>query len=515
MEDLGKFGPSVWTPYQLALATVYHIQGKEDAASRWAGRLFTGTRFIRDTTAMLGMQEGRGYEVDPLVWLFSGGVGPYERARIGRQLSGMVTEGQYSEAEIIDAGYNQVGPIWDEAHTRTVQERAPGQIASFLLGTGFKPRSQHDIETDRYYNERFGLQNMRPYLSEEEYRRGWDELRAQYPFMDALELSRKGGLERDEALAWNALSRVPPGAKSEFMELVNIPDDLLSQFYDNKGDLSLMSKADQMRFMAGILDLSAMLDLPDVATISEWDTARGYYRDLTSILEMQYGEEINNKIDAYFGTDPEKRDVYLRNHPEVAEALDFKQQMVMMTPQMSAYYTSVERIEKYWKGQMYQEAEERFGEELWALRDVYHTVADADRDAAREMWKDYPQLGEYLKFRDAELLRIADYVNHFGSLIPEAAPPLYRVPQEFEEEDIDVDRDREAWVRGMVVSYLAGGEGIPYPQEQPSMPPEQLRQVLGESGYNLLMDYLYLGEDLPEVLRTQLEELGLGELIEQ
>ena len=72
MEDLGKFGPSVWTPYQLALATLYHHQGKDEAASRWAGRMWTGTRAIRDITALLGFEEGKGIEIDPFINFFSG-----------------------------------------------------------------------------------------------------------------------------------------------------------------------------------------------------------------------------------------------------------------------------------------------------------------------------------------------------------------------------------------------------------------------------------------------------------
>ena len=89
----------------------------------------TPTRTFRDITALMGLEEGKGIELDPFINYFGGGIGPYERARIGRMLSSMVDEGQYSEAEIIDAGYVQEGPIWDEAHARAINLRAPNQPA--------------------------------------------------------------------------------------------------------------------------------------------------------------------------------------------------------------------------------------------------------------------------------------------------------------------------------------------------------------------------------------------------
>ena len=43
MEDIQKMGPSVWTPFVLALAAHYSFKGEKEAAARWAGRLLPGT----------------------------------------------------------------------------------------------------------------------------------------------------------------------------------------------------------------------------------------------------------------------------------------------------------------------------------------------------------------------------------------------------------------------------------------------------------------------------------------
>lgn len=514
VDDLNKFGPSIWTPYQLAIALKYHADGEDDAASRWAGRLWTPTRTFRDLTALAGFEEGKGIELDPFINYFSGGLGPYERGRAGRMLGAMVGEGQYSEAEIVDAGYRQEGAIWDEAVTRSINIRAPNLwtiAAPFFLGSGFKPRTQEDIEIDRMYNQMYTLFNAKPNMSPEEYRTAWNTLEQQYPFMDTVLLSRKSGMERDEALAWNILDRIPPGQADDMAEMVGISYDLIQQFQESKGELALMSESERMHFMAGMMDLGALLDLPDGATRQDWDTSQALYRGMMVMGEQMFGDDIWEKEDAFWAT--EDKNTFLRHNPVVEQAMDWKQQTIMTTPRLAAYYSSVERIEKYFKGLMYEEAEKRYGENLWALWDVYHQVADADSAAAREMWKDYPQLGEYLEFRDGLLQEIAERVTQFGSLIPEARPPEFREGMAPEEE-ISYEDDEEAWVRGMVLSYLAGGEGIA-PQPPAGLSQEQLQQALGESGYNLLMDYLYLGEDIPEALRAQLEQLGMSELLEQ
>ncbi len=73
MEDMNKFGPTVWAPYQLALAAKYSLQGEEEAAARWAGRVLPFSKSIRDVTA-LADPKGLGIEIDPYVHLFGGGI---------------------------------------------------------------------------------------------------------------------------------------------------------------------------------------------------------------------------------------------------------------------------------------------------------------------------------------------------------------------------------------------------------------------------------------------------------
>ncbi|KKL74452.1 hypothetical protein LCGC14_2064740, partial [marine sediment metagenome] len=293
IDDLNKFGPSVWMPYQVAMAVKHHINGKEDAARRWFGRFWSPSRYIRDITALMD-KEGLGTEIDPFINIFSGGIGPYEEARVGRQLTAMVGEGKYTEADIMDAAFAHEGPIWDEAHARAINQAAPNvlQAAPFMFGTRFKLRTPADMEIDRFYNRMFNLIDMKSDMSPEEYRDNWAQLEEEYPFMDILLLSKKGGFDRDEALAWNVIDRIPPGQSRDFAKLANIPETALDDFFNSKGDLEGMSEADRMQFMGGIIRLSALLDIPDRATRGEWDLVSSLQSEMRKLGEQFFGEDI-------------------------------------------------------------------------------------------------------------------------------------------------------------------------------------------------------------------------------
>ena len=165
---MGKFGPSVWAPLQIATALKLAIDGENEAAARWGGRLIPQTASIKAVSSFFG----NPIELDPSVNLFSllngGELGkatdPYEEKRIGRALSKMAEEGVPEEA-LIEAARTQTGPLWDEAYRRAVQERAPGQLASFLFGVGFKGRTEQDKEIDQFYADYFRMQNLRAAVS--------------------------------------------------------------------------------------------------------------------------------------------------------------------------------------------------------------------------------------------------------------------------------------------------------------------------------------------------------------
>ena len=512
VDDLNKFGPSMWLPFQVALALKYHMQGEDDAAGRWATRLWSPTRLIRDVTAMLD-PKGLGVELDPFVNFFSGGVEPYERGRVARQLAAMQEEGIYGPADIIDAGYQQTGPIWDEARARAINLRAPDLptvLAPFFLGSGFKARTESDIRIDEFHSVMYGLIRNKPNLSPEEYRRAWAQLEQQYPFMDALLLSRKSGPDRDEALVWSVLDRISPAMSGDLAELVGLNPDLLEAFHASKGNLEEMTPADRMQFLGDILQLAAILDVPDGATKAEWSAASGLYRQMRTVGEQQFGGDIWDRVDTYFALyDPEDRsagEAYLVAHPIVSEALDWQQYMIMSTPLLGAYYTSAERIRKFYTRQMHETAEQLYGQDLFDHFDVWDRLRDAGESrAAKKYWDDHPQLKAYMEFRDAQLPLIEERVGQIDRLLPESIPPQFRgdIPEDFS--DPNQALPYSAWADQQYLVYATGEREV---REPLGAEVQRAAANLSPPLYRLYQDYLS-GEDLPPHILQMLLDAGI------
>jgi len=478
MEDIQKMGPSVWTPFTYGLAAYYSLQGEEEAAARWAGRLLPQSKAIRDITALVDPQ-GLGIEIDPAVHLWGGGdplaftgskvgVEAYERGRVGRQLGLMVNEGKWTEAEIIEAAYRQEGEIWDVARARAIHDRAShwGLIAGqFMFGVGAKPRPEGDIQIDTMYKEMRNLIAHRPDVSEENYAKGWNMLREAYPFLDTILLAKKGGLERDEALAWNVLNRIPPGMSFEMAKVANMDYDTITQFRSNKGDLSELSEAQRLDFMGGVMQLGALLDVPPDATRRDWDRASQEYSDMMAHGEKVFGEDIWQKVDLYYASFDESNQDAMRNflkaNPIVQEALDFKQMTINGSPSLMTYYGSVEKLEKFYKGQFYQTVEQVFGDNIWDKWSVYHELKDmGETKAANKYFKDNPELKGYLVMRDEMLPIIDQKVLELGDTIEERQGPFFRGEENVIDPNVEIQSfnvdEQQRWISDQVMSYAQG-----------------------------------------------------------
>ena len=111
----------------------------------------------------------------------------------------------------------------------------------------------------------------------------------------------------------------------------------------------------------------------------------------------------------------------------MSQALDWQNVIIQNTQALAPYYTSQEKIRSFYSRQRTQTAENIFGEDLWDHFEVYNLLKEADEmKAARQYWKDNPQLGLYMKFRDETDKILDQKVNDVADSIPEAAPPIYR-----------------------------------------------------------------------------------------
>jgi len=336
LDNINKTGVGLHPVWQLATALILSAQGEKEAAARWGGTgIMPQLKSLKAATSLAGVGPPGGVQLDPFVHMFSGGIDPYERRRVGRALYAIIEENPELAAQAFEDARNEEGELWDMALERAATQRAPGQLASFFLGTGFKGRTQADAKIDEYDKARRMLMARSPDLSPEEIRQGWRELRESYPEGDLVVLTRKGGIDRDISYAWSVLNRIPPGQSFDVVQAAGIPDHLVDQFYSDGGRIDKWKKTDQDRFMNGMSDLGALLEIPNDATVQEWNEARRRYDLIKAEASTRWGTDILEKVDAYFGffsDDPaskERAREYMDAHPEVGEYLDFKSQVVL------------------------------------------------------------------------------------------------------------------------------------------------------------------------------------------
>ena len=487
LDDLGRFGPSTWTPFSAVTAMGLYLSGEEEAAARWGGRLIPQTATIKSITNILGVGPPGGAEYDPFVHFFGGGIGVYERRRVGRALGQMVEEGLITSAEAQDAAYYQEGDIWDQGLTRATESRQWGQIASQFLGVGFRARPQSDQEIDQFYTEYFRLWAFRPNLSPEEFRQAMTDMHIKYPFMDTVLLSRKAGMERDAAFAYNVLGRVPPGQSGDITEWAGIDERLVEKFYNDKGDMSTWEASDRDRFMAGIVDIAAVLDVPDSAAQQEWTDARIAYSEMTDRQTQIFGEDVQDKITIYFAFNHETEEgrdaayAFMAANPEVSQAMDWRGAYVLTQPLLAAYYGSIETIQRFYTGMMYDDIETKLGTGIWDLWDEYWRLKDTGGDS-RSFWNAHTELAQYGDIKDAWEEIIAQRVIELGHKLPEGMPPFVRegIPESIGAADLV--------------------EQLQQQQQQVLFPLALWQAVMSRD----LLNAIVIGEDLSEMERSEL-----------
>jgi hypothetical protein len=411
VDDSGKMGASFSPLVQWALAAKLYMDGEEGAAQRWLGRLLPQSSVIKSTTAAL---TGKAIEIDPFVQLtnqkFLGGVDAYERNRVVAALAMMVRDGEITEEQMIDAANSEEGELWEAAVNISAQNRFTGDIASYFIGVGARPRTQEDMIINKFWGDYSTLLNSRSMMTADQYRTAWENLREnpEYGmFVDGLLLGRKTGEAQTTALAYNVLSRIPPGELSDIAEYVGMEAYMIEAFYENKGDISSLTAQDQARFKAAIADLSAILKMPDGATRQEWALAKSTYADMNTRLKDEFGADIQDKISRFYDLRDDERDLYLDAYPEVEQALQRQNQYIVETPILSAYYGGLSAVERYYSNQMYNQLEDEFGADIQDKMEQYYLLKDNLQTSEAKAFYKTNNLKAYEK-RKKELQAIAD-----------------------------------------------------------------------------------------------------------
>jgi hypothetical protein len=482
VDDMGKMGPSLWAPIQWAIALGYRAQGEDELAQAWGGRIIPQTATIKAVSSYFGQP----VELDPGVQMFSGkgimdfgAMDKYERNRVGRAITAMVQSGELTQEQAIEVSRTQEGPAWDEAVKRATQIRAPGQISSFLFGTGFKARTEEDRVTDEFYGQYYRLQNLNEagLISPQDYQKAWDGLRETFPFMDALLLSRKAGPDRDRAYAYNVLGRVPPGQSSDIYKVAGIESSDAQEFFDKKGDVKgIWSQPKYDKFMASMVDLGAMLTIPDSATKQDWNAARTEYKATQEQMKKVFGDDVQEMINHYYSlSESEQRQAFSETHPQVTQALKWQNEQVVGNELLYTYYGGIQSLEKYARNKMYDQLYEKFGEDIGKKWNQYYDMQITDPAGAKSFYKKHPELKAYSKEKTKLEDQALRYVVEFGSKLPDVPKPVLtgNEPQSVAQQNIQdyvsqPTPDFAYWqqeipeVSAVIASYWSSGEKMPY-----------------------------------------------------
>lgn len=489
IDDMGKFGPSMWSPINLAIAAGYSAAGEEEAAQGWASRVIPQTATIKAILAQAGQYP---VELDPAVMIWSGSedgnpfhsLDKYERKRVGYAVAEMMTQGIITEEEAIEASRTQQGPIWEQAVIAATQKRAPGQIASAFLGVGFKARTEADVQLDEFYGDYFKMQelNKNGYLSTQDYKEQFNAMREQYPFMDTVLLSRRAGDDREAAYAYNIISRIPPGMSNEIFEKIGIDPETARLFYDSGGKFTDWNEQEKNRFMTAMVDAGAILSIPSNADRREWTKVKYDYSVLQDGVSQMFGEDINEKINLYFNMDKKAANLYIQAHPEIGEAIQFQDEMIVNNSLLMKYYGGLDKLEKYYTGKMYDTLAERHGENIMILESFYF---DLPPDQRKQFLGENPQLKDYWQDKSEIKEENFRHIVQFGSFLQEPSMETYADPQNPTQEDL---------------YNLAN--------PQPAMSFGEWQQVMGEPMTELVLDYYQDGEELPAYAEKNLDYLA-------
>lgn len=428
LDDLNRFGPTTNPIYSFGTAFAYLLRGEQEASARWGGRMIPQTSTINALGQVLGI-EGLTKEIDPAVWLFSGGVDPYMRRRVGRAFPQMIMEGQLSREQAMDATWAQDGEWWEQARQRAIGERAPGQLFSFFFGLGFKGRNQGDMATDRMYEEFYGLMNSRQQMNPDVFKERMNELNMKYPFMDSVLVSAKTGWARDMAFAYNVLRRIPPGDTSKLYNMAGIDRRLVDKFYTSRGDMDDWADSDRRRFMAGIIDMNAMLAVPDDYTSTQWTNAKSEYSRLEMQMKENWGEDILDRIDHFYALknagEDGQAEMYIQSNPDIELAMTFKTDRIVNDPtgNLEPYYSSLGKIAGYYKGQMYDEAEKKWPG-IFQTQTEYFSYDD--KYQRKQFLNAHPELKDYWDFKEEQSKFVNQKVIEMSYNLPEGIPAQFR-----------------------------------------------------------------------------------------
>jgi len=366
------------------------------------------------------------------------GVDPYERNKVVASLATMVQAGEITEEQMIEAAKAKSGDIWQSAIEKAADKRYTGDIQSFFLGSGMKPRTQDDMVIEKFWGDYSVLQASRSQMTPEEYRVAFTNMHdnPEYgQFVDGLLLSRKSGTAMDSAYTYNMLGRIPPGQMTDIAKVVGLNPDQIALFYEMKGDFTKMglSTSDLANFNAGIADIAAMVAMPSTATKQQWNQVSTLYSAMRDAMTQEFGTDIYDRIGAYYELQSTAdKNKFLENNPDVEAAMAKETGYKANTPLLMQYYGGMSTLERYYSNQVTQTLKDKYApaiiddagklydkntspeqrdailRQYSPLRQYQYEYGNADNQAAQQLQSKWGDMSEALALYDSEAA-IRDY----------------------------------------------------------------------------------------------------------
>ena len=437
MAETQQFGPGLHGIWATTMAIRASLQGDKEASMGWVGNLGPATRGVTALTALAKEYGGPGLDfipsggvvLEPWLWRLEEGQGAqmigskYDARRIGLSLSEMVQMGLDGDPngitaeEAYDAMLSQRGEIFDRALQMSKEHSATSVLMSWLAGAGVKPRPDIEIDVQRMDADRIALMQAKSdgYYDgrPEAWRKAWEEMRDNYPWMDFVQGFRRDETGRANIYAMSVYDRLPPNPRPYFKALgldEDVYSDLLDDFYGygaNQKPCSIenMPEASQDLFMGMMKLMGAVLSLPSDATGNEWNMARQARTAMYDQLNMQYAGATDLQ-DRYFDIlnsgEPDayqEAKTYLDTHGQLQSYWDDKDKLIAADPILKKYWGSMELFERVSKDQFEASMEKEYPG-LHDQLNEYYRRKDIDPADAKKYLAEHPSLKVYWSAKD-------------------------------------------------------------------------------------------------------------------
>ena len=496
---------------QFAVAIGHNAVGEDEAARKWAGRSIPITQTLKGLTSILGINEGRGIDLDPSIAAFAENndwdsfisgriVGPYEEKRIAVAMGQLISKYPGMQEELLDQARAHEGELWDEAVAMVAGKGAYGNIVSMFTGISARVRSKDDLVVDKFWSEYIYLVSQYDNHDAISWRNAREELMNKYPFAETMLLGRKGTEERNISYGYAVMGRIAPGETDEVSRAAKFEYDIIKYFYDNKGDITGLPQADQDKLMIFFAEAGASIAIPDKTTKGEWREASNRYATMMEEGKEIFGEYIWDKLDAGYdlkGESLNSQDAwydYLEEHPEVNDFMRWKSEQIINDSAMSAYYGSIDRLRSFWQGDMYQKLEEEFGSEIWDIQTQFWIYDDTKQDDLKEAWlKKYPELEEYWERKNKFYTPIiTEHMVEYGEKLPEGQDMRLRE---------DFDREVASTGAIAIADYIEAPDVKTYTKDE-------WLGLIGPENMTMAQLAWELDDEFPQDLRPHLVEIG-------